>query len=68
MITKNKMNELILKSEEINKEYKKLIKKRHRTSHCYKCKEPLSSTIHEECSVCHWLICKCGTCGCGSRL
>jgi hypothetical protein len=39
--------------------------KEHRNTHCYLCKKTLDSSSHIECSVCGWLICECGACGCG---
>ena len=38
---------------------------KHRTTHCYQCKDELDNSIHLECNICHWIICKCGACGCG---
>lgn len=40
-------------------------KRSHRVTHCYACKAPLDSDLHIECQSCSWLICYCGTCGCG---
>jgi hypothetical protein len=39
--------------------------KTHRSTHCYRCKEDLDSSLHVECNSCNWLICYCGACGCG---
>jgi hypothetical protein len=39
--------------------------RRHRTTHCYACKEHLDSSLHLECNSCAWLVCYCGACGCG---
>lgn len=39
--------------------------KKHRASHCYACKAPLTSDSNLECTACRWLICACGACGCG---
>lgn len=38
--------------------------KRHRVTHCYKCKSHLDNAISPECSACGWIICECGACGC----
>lgn len=39
--------------------------RKHRTTHCYSCKEELDSALRIECNSCSWLICHCGACGCG---
>lgn len=39
--------------------------KKNRSSHCYKCKNAVSSEIQDECIACEWIICNCGACGCG---
>ena len=39
--------------------------KGRRVTHCYSCKQPLDNLINSECSVCKWIICGCGACGCG---
>lgn len=36
-----------------------------RLTHCWSCKQPLSSFINLECEGCKWIICSCGACGCG---
>ena len=36
----------------------------YRVARCYNCKESLNNSSKAECSVCHWIICKCGACGC----
>lgn len=36
-----------------------------RSTHCYNCKESISSETHLECNSCGWIICNCGACGCG---
>ena len=38
---------------------------RHRTTHCYACKESLDNSIDIECAACGWILCDCGACGCG---
>ena len=60
------MSDLLLTPEDTNEEYKKVTKKKRRISHCFKCKEPLINSVNIDCLVCHWMICKCGVCGCGS--
>ncbi len=41
-------------------------KSRNRSTHCYSCKNTVSSDSNVACSNCGWLICDhCGTCGCG---
>lgn len=35
-----------------------------RITHCWYCNQPLDSSADAECGVCHWLICKCGSCRC----
>ncbi|MFY4730890.1 hypothetical protein [Nitrospira sp. BLG_2] len=37
----------------------------HRWAHCWACHHPLDSAVDPECSVCHWILCRCGACGCG---
>lgn len=39
--------------------------KRHRVTHCYSCRCGLETGLYLECSVCNWLVCECGACGCG---
>ncbi len=46
------------------------LKKRHKNSKerdvpCYECHSQLNSKINLECSRCGWMVCPCGTCGCG---
>ena len=36
-----------------------------RETHCFACHSDLHSESHFACSLCQWLICGCGTCGCG---
>lgn len=31
---------------------------------CFRCKRDVHSDTNPQCPVCHWLICRCGTCGC----
>ena len=38
---------------------------RRRETHCFGCQSDLQSDFHFECSRCRWLVCGCGTCGCG---
>lgn len=33
-------------------------------NHCYSCKEKVSSRIHDNCGICGWLRCHCGSCKC----
>lgn len=40
-------------------------KSRHRVTHCYNCDRYLESGLFLECSICGWLVCSCGACGCG---
>ena len=35
-----------------------------RATHCYRCETPLFSSTHKACSICKWLVCSCGACGC----
>lgn len=35
-----------------------------RVTHCYSCKNNLSSSVNLECIACGWIICQCGACGC----
>lgn len=35
-----------------------------RSTHCYRCETALFSSTHKDCSICKWLICRCGACGC----
>lgn len=54
--------------KEHGKQYSGVIEgstKKHRTTHCYSCKDSLDSSLHLECKSCSWLICYCGACGCG---
>jgi hypothetical protein len=37
---------------------------KHRVSHCYSCKERLDNFADMECSLCKWIVCFCGACGC----
>lgn len=37
---------------------------RIRSAHCYLCKSELDSQRNEYCSMCNWLKCNCGACGC----
>ncbi len=41
-----------------------LLKPQFRENHCYRCKSKLYSSTHPTCSVCNWMICDCGACGC----
>jgi hypothetical protein len=36
-----------------------------RHTHCYSCRESLSSSVDLECIACGWILCQCGACGCG---
>lgn len=38
-----------------------------RQAHCFTCQSDLSSEVHFACSRCGWLVCACGTCGCGYK-
>lgn len=31
---------------------------------CFRCKRDVHSDTNPQCPVCHWLICRCGACGC----
>ena len=33
---------------------------------CAACKRKFANPVKLECATCHWLICQCGACGCGS--
>ena len=48
------------------KEHNKTVKRR-RTSHCWACYHPVDNQVQHECTTCGWIICTCGTCGCGYR-
>ena len=37
----------------------------HRWAHCWACHHPPDSKTDSECSACHWILCRCGACGCG---
>jgi len=39
--------------------------KRTRVTHCYGCGLHLETGVFLECSICNWLVCTCGACGCG---
>ncbi len=41
--------------------------KHRRITHCYACKGHIDSNINIQCASCGWLICSCGSCGCGYR-
>ena len=41
--------------------------KRRRTSYCWSCRHPVDNQVQHECTSCGWIICTCGTCGCGYR-
>jgi uncharacterized protein (UPF0305 family) len=36
-----------------------------RVTHCYSCKSQLDNQVNIECSACKWILCTCGSCGCG---
>ena len=38
---------------------------RRRITHCYQCRSHLDEAQHWNCSVCRWIVCPCGACGCG---
>jgi hypothetical protein len=38
---------------------------RPRATHCWSCKSQLNSEMDMACVICGWLLCECGTCGCG---
>jgi hypothetical protein len=38
----------------------------HRWAHCWACHHSLDSAVDLECYSCHWILCRCGGCGCGS--
>ena len=38
-----------------------------RITHCYSCKSHLDEAQHLNCSVCRWIVCPCGACGCGYK-
>lgn len=35
-----------------------------RITHCFSCKCKLDSRNNLQCSICHWILCACGSCGC----
>ncbi len=37
---------------------------KHRVTHCYSCKAPLSSDSNAKCTGCSGLVCRCGACFC----
>jgi hypothetical protein len=36
-----------------------------RSAHCWSCRMRLSNLTDYECTACGWILCKCGSCGCG---
>lgn len=38
---------------------------KRRVTHCYCCKKPLDNNVDIECVSCNWILCICGSCGCG---
>lgn len=41
---------------------------KHRTAHCYHCKNELDNSVDLECMKCGWILCfYCGACGCSFR-
>ena len=38
---------------------------RRRITHCYQCRSHLDEAQDWNCSVCRWILCPCGACGCG---
>ncbi|MEK7089143.1 MAG: hypothetical protein AAB913_03375 [Patescibacteria group bacterium] len=58
--TLNKLIETEIQKIEKGKETKGLF----RVANCYNCKESLDNSTRTECHVCHWIVCKCGACGC----
>jgi hypothetical protein len=38
---------------------------RFRTTHCWACKQSISTTTDHQCLTCAWILCNCGACGCG---
>lgn len=39
--------------------------KQHRVTKCWYCHSHLETGVYMECSMCGWLVCSCGACGCG---
>lgn len=39
--------------------------KQHRVTKCWSCHRHLETGVYMECSMCGWLVCSCGACGCG---
>lgn len=42
-------------------------KSTHRVTTCVNCKRKFANVVELECAACHWLICKCGACGCAAK-
>lgn len=40
------------------------LKSRQRKTHCFKCKKDINSVDFSQCSLCSWIKCECGACGC----
>lgn len=36
-----------------------------RLAQCFKCQQPLDNGVDPTCPTCQWMICRCGSCGCG---
>jgi hypothetical protein len=36
-----------------------------RVAHCWSCHAHLDNSVDVECAACHWILCRCGACGCG---
>ena len=36
----------------------------NRWARCWACHHPLGSATDLECYACHWILCRCGACGC----
>ncbi len=54
-----------LKSRGMTAHMVKLDHIERRVTHCYCCAAPLDSERNWGCSVCSWILCNCGACGCG---
>ena len=36
-----------------------------REAHCWSCRSKINNRLYLECSICSWIVCPCGACGCG---
>jgi hypothetical protein len=75
---KERLTHEIAERAELERKHKEFLKSRgltahmvkmdhihRRVTHCYCCAAPLDSERDWGCSVCRWILCGCGACGCG---